>query len=148
MVVFMQYPVNKKGLKYKSSIQYKMGWFWDNDDRQDDSQSKDDNQNGSGVEIDWDAYNQLNNPGYEPEDRGTIEVPADAETVIYESPDGETYEIPVSDLIDADVDGEIEYKSKGRSVLSGKNKKVLGKYSRFGIHSAMLFKPQTFARVR
>ena len=43
----------------------------------------------------------------EPEDRGVIYVPIDAETVIYTDPDGQSYEVDINDLIDADVDNEI-----------------------------------------
>lgn len=45
----------------------------------------------------------------DPEDRGVIEAPANAETIIYESPDGQQYEISISDLIEADDDDEIKY---------------------------------------
>lgn len=65
----------------------------------------------TGVHVDWDLYDRLNNKNPEPEYRGTIEVPANAETVIYESPEGNLYEIPISDLIEADDDHEIEYNS-------------------------------------
>ena len=43
----------------------------------------------------------------EPEDRGVIYVPMDAETVVYTDPDGQTYEVDINDLIDADTDNEI-----------------------------------------
>lgn len=82
----------------------------------------------AGVHMDWDLYDRLNNKNPEPEYRGTIEVPANAETVIYESPEGELYEIPVSDLIEADDDNEIEYKSKQRTQFKSRhqtNKKHL-----------------------
>ena len=63
--------------------------------------------------IDWDAYDQLNNNNKqnEPEYRGVIEAPANAETIIYESPEGAKYEISISDLIEADDDNEIKYTS-------------------------------------
>ena len=95
--------VNQYGIKYH------MGWlgiFGSDEDKTDNQEDK------SGISIDWDAYDSINTPDKGHEDRGVIEVPANAETVIYESPDGSTYEIPISDLIDADDDHEIEYKSK------------------------------------
>lgn len=108
--MFFIVPYFINGLKKSTPIiEYHMGRFGRNDD--------------SGVEIDWDAYDRLNNPSYEPEDRGIIEVPANAETVIYESPDGETYEISISDLIEADDDNEIEYSSKNRSFSKINSKK-------------------------
>ncbi|MBQ8473589.1 MAG: hypothetical protein IJ500_01875 [Alphaproteobacteria bacterium] len=45
----------------------------------------------------------------EKEDRGTIYVPIDAETVIYTDTDGQSYEVSIDELIDADVDNEITY---------------------------------------
>lgn len=45
----------------------------------------------------------------EKEDRGTIYVPIDAETVIYTDTDGQSYEISIDELIEADVDNEITY---------------------------------------
>lgn len=127
----------------KSGIVYQMGWFGRNDD---------DKKNDSGVNIDWDAYDRLNNPNHKPEDRGTIEVPANAETVIYESPDGQTYEIPVSDLIEADDDGEITYHSSGRSVLKPsykpKLRKINGSIGSRLKYPAMLLGQQRFVRVR
>lgn len=128
MIVVSCYSVREKHPMSGPDIQYKM--------------------NCSGVEVDWDAYGRLNNPDYEPEDRGTIEVPADSETVIYESPDGETYEISISDLIDADTDGEIEYRSKGRSGLSNKRKGGLSNYGRFVGQPAVLLKQKNFACTR
>lgn len=47
-------------------------------------------------------------------DRGTIEVPIDNDTVIYQSEDGQYYEIDVDELIEADDDNEITYGSKAR----------------------------------
>lgn len=100
-----------------TNVKYHMGWLGifgsDNDEN-----SKDDKTNSSGVSIDWDVYDRINNQDNEKQDRGVIEVPANAETVIYESPDGETYEIPISDLIEADDDNEIEYKSANRHNFS------------------------------
>ena len=127
-MVVVSYSVQKKHPISGPDIQYKM--------------------NCSGIEVDWDAYDRLNNPNYEPEDRGTIEVPADSETVIYESPDGETYEIPISDLIDADTDGEIEYRSKGRSGLPKKRKGGLSNYGGFVGRPAVLLKQKNFACTR
>lgn len=127
----------------KSGIVYQMGGGGRNDD---------DKKNDSGVNIDWDAYDRLNNTNYKPEDRGTIEVPANAETVIYESPDGQTYEIPVSDLIEADDEGEITYSSKGFSVSKPSYKPKAYRINRHiggGLkYPAMLLKPQRFARGR
>lgn len=45
----------------------------------------------------------------EKEDRGTIYVPIDTETVIYTDTDGQSYEISIDELIEADVDNEITY---------------------------------------
>lgn len=45
----------------------------------------------------------------EPEDRGVIEVPVDAETVVYIDDEGQAYEISIDELIDADTDNEISY---------------------------------------
>lgn len=82
-----------------------MGWFNNNDNN-----DNNDNKSNSSNNIDWDAYDQLNNDKQQsPEDRGVIEAPANAETIIYESPDGQQYEISISDLIEADDDNEIKY---------------------------------------
>ncbi len=147
MIFVMPYTLKNsksKALNTKSfSITYYMGWF---------GRNSDDTKNDSGAKIDWDAYDSLNNTNYKPENRGTIEVPANAETVIYESPDGETYEIPVSDLIDADDEGEITYSSKGFSVSKPSYKpkthrinKHIGGGSKY---LAMSLKQQGVARVR
>lgn len=130
MIFVMPYTLKNsksKALNTKSfSITYYMGWF---------GRNSDDTKNDSGAKIDWDAYDSLNNTNYKPEDRGTIEVPANAETVIYESPDGETYEISISDLIEADDDGEIKYSSKGRLGSRASHKPVLHKSSISIVHS-------------
>ncbi|MBE6456678.1 MAG: hypothetical protein E7008_01920 [Alphaproteobacteria bacterium] len=121
------------------SITYHMGWF----DKKDSDTKKE-----SDVKIDWDAYDRLNNINYKPEDRGTIEVPANAETIIYESPEGQTYEIPVSDLIDADDDGEITYSSKGRSVFNPRYKPRAHRVDYRLKYPTMLMQQQKFARIR
>lgn len=85
-----------------------MSWF-NNNDNNDNNDNKSNSSNSSN-NIDWDAYDQLNNnKQQDPEDRGVIEAPANAETIIYESPDGQQYEISISDLIEADDDDEIKY---------------------------------------
>ena len=62
---------------------------------------------GAGLKLDS-AY--IDTSMYdEPEDRGVIEVPADAETVVYIDDEGQAYEISIDELIDADTDNEIEY---------------------------------------
>lgn len=104
----------------------RMGWINDNDDN--------DNPD-NGVRIDWDIFDKINRNNNTIEDksenRGTIEVPANAETIIYESPDGETYEIPLSDLIEADDDGEIKYESKSDfTVKKANNKNTPHKYNK------------------
>ena len=89
-----------------NTVKYSMGWF--NDNKQNDNKQDDDS--NSRNNIDWDAYDKLNNiKENEPDSRGVIEAPANAETIIYESPEGDTYEIPISDLIEADDDNEITY---------------------------------------
>lgn len=81
----------------------------DNNDNNNDNNNND-NKSNSSNNIDWDAYDQLNNDKQQsPEERGVIEAPANAETIIYESPDGQQYEISISDLIEADDDNEIKY---------------------------------------
>ena len=85
--------------------------FKDTNNNNDTNNNDYNKSNDSGASINWDLYDTINNQNKEPEDRGTIEVPANAETVIYESPDGETYEISISDLIEADDDNEIEHTS-------------------------------------
>ena len=88
-----------------NNVKYNMGWFNNNDNN-----DNNDNKSNSSNNIDWDAYDQLNNDKQQsPEDRGVIEAPANAETIIYESPDGQQYEISISDLIEADDDNEIKY---------------------------------------
>ena len=85
-----------------TNVKYNMSCF--------DNNGNNDNKSNSSNNIDWDAYDQLNNDKQQdPEDRGVIEVPANAETIIYESPDGQQYEISISDLIEADDDNEIKY---------------------------------------
>ncbi len=123
----------------KPCVVYQMGWFGRNDD---------DKKNDSGATIDWDAYDRLNNTNYKPEDRGTIEVPANAETIIYESPDGQTYEIPVSDLIEADDEGEITYSSKGRSILNPIYKSRVNRNGRRLKSPTMLLGQQRSAHTR
>lgn len=104
------------------------------------------------VSIDWDAYGSLNGLNEEPEDRGVIEAPANSETIIYESPDGETYEISISDLIDADDEGEIEYGTKGRSFFHSGHKSVTRKYvgrTKSNIqYPIILQRQQRFSRIR
>ena len=91
-----------------NKIKYNMSWF-NNNDNNDNNDNKSNSSNSSN-NIDWDAYDQLNNnKQQDPEDRGGIEAPANAETIIYESPDGQQYEISISDLIEADDDDEIKY---------------------------------------
>lgn len=91
-----------------TNVKYNMSWFDNNGNN--DTNDNDDNKSNSSNNIDWDAYDQLNNDKQqEPEDRGVIEAPANAETIIYESPDGQQYEISISDLIEADDDNEIKY---------------------------------------
>lgn len=99
-----------------TNIKYHMGWLgiFSSDDSDDNKDKKEDETNDSGVSIDWDVYDRINNQDNDKQDRGVIEVPASSETIIYESPDGETYEISISDLIEADDDNEIEYKSTNR----------------------------------
>lgn len=117
---------------HTSVLKYQMGWF-NNDDS-----------NNSGVSIDWDTYEQINGLS---EDRGIIEVPADSETVIYESPDGDVYEIPVSDLIDADDDNEITYNSTGRYTISH-HKRTRNKTSNMFQYPVTFWNCQQFARTR
>ena len=136
------------------NIKYQMGWLGIFGKDDDDDNKKDDSD--SGIRIDWDTYDRINTPDTEPEDRGVIEVPANAETIIYESPDGETYEIPISDLIDADDEGEIECETKDKhkpSVLESGykfHKKIQKHRNRFR-HSmrshTMFVSNQHFARV-
>ena len=67
-----------------------MSWF-NNNDNNDNNDNKSNSSNSSN-NIDWDAYDQLNNnKQQDPEDRGVIEAPANAETIIYESPDGQQF---------------------------------------------------------
>ncbi len=85
-----------------------MGWF--NNSNNNGNNDNNDNKSNSSNNIDWDLYDQLNNnKQQDSEDRGVIEAPANAETIIYESPDGQLYEISISDLIEADDDDEIKY---------------------------------------
>lgn len=94
-----------------TNVKYNMSWFNNNGNNDtNDTNDTNDNKSNSSNNIDWDAYDQLNNDKQQdPEDRGVIEVPANAETIIYESPDGQQYEISISDLIEADDDNEIKY---------------------------------------
>ena len=136
------------------NIKYQMGWLGIFGKDDDDNNKKDDG--NSDIHIDWDTYDRINTPDTEPEDRGVIEVPANAETIIYESPNGETYEIPLSDLIDADDEGEIKYDTKDKhkpSVLEHRYKfhKKTKKYrNRFQYsirpHTMFVYN-QRFARV-
>ncbi len=97
------------------TVKYHMGWF---------------NNDKSGDRVDWDGFDQLNNPSPEPEDRGVIEAPANSETIIYEAPDGQTYEIPVDDLIEADDDNEIEYGSASKNIVPSLSMKKVRKVRR------------------
>ena len=100
----MYFPKKNNSIIY-NNVKHNMGWFNNNDNN-----DNNDNKSNSSNNIDWDAYDQLNNnKQQDPEDRGVIEAPANAETIIYESPDGQQYEISISDLIEADDDDEIKY---------------------------------------
>lgn len=64
------------------------------------------------------------------DDRGVIEVPADAETVIYQDEDGQYYEVDIGELEEYDGDdGDITYhskaKSKGTSTLRHNKQRML-----------------------
>ncbi len=96
-------------------VRYEMGWFGGgsgkkNETKEDEEIRQDESK--SGDRVDWEGFDKLNNPNKEePEDRGTIELPANAETVIYQAPDGQYYEISIDELKEADDEGEIEYTS-------------------------------------
>lgn len=107
------FPKKNNSIIY-NNVKYNMGWFNNNNNNDNNDNNNDnnnnDNKSNSSNNIDWDAYDQLNNDKQQsPEERGVIEAPANAETIIYESPDGQQYEISISDLIEADDDNEIKY---------------------------------------
>lgn len=49
----------------------------------------------------------VNLPKESEKDRGVIYVPTDAKTVVYTDTDGQSYEVDINELIEADVDNEI-----------------------------------------
>ena len=126
---------------YSITTGYKMSWFNKDDEGKGDRR-------GSGIYIDQDLYDRLNriNDTDKNDDRGVIEVPASSETVIYESPEGDTYEIPISDLIDADDDHEIEYESAANKHLNifRTNYKATPKYK----FNPMIMYHEKFMRLR
>ncbi len=76
----------------------------------------------------------INLPKEPEKDRGNIYVPSDAKTVIYTDTDGQSYEVDINELIEADVDHEItvvdspfdDNSCDTRSAIGGVAKKVVG----------------------
>lgn len=115
MFVFAySYNIRKNKTMKRNTFGMQMSWWGGNKD--DDSDS--------GVKIDWDAYDNLNNSNTS-EDRGVIEVPAGSESVIYQDEDGNYYEVDIGELEDYDDEGEIEHSKSSFATrrISTKSKK-------------------------